>query len=318
MTIKIHLFAVLFATLLFVKYFFVKNEKPTAKVVDGWVTDIRDAPYSVVLAQTYPNYSAPENFSFNICGGTIVNAQWIITTAHCMVGTIIANYLEIGVDDRRDHKNMVRKNYIYPQGLPLVDLHVCQPNYFILTTYNHYTDKYQRVPLYDICMLRVDHDLQFGRYINRAALPWTAYDKNIMNKELILSGFGRIEPENFSSASDELRSTKLKLLTVDECKKKFTSYFENEIDACTISAEKPTSSPCYGDSGSGMIYKDPITDCYVLVGVASSAENYCYPNTSTKFAKVIGYKNFIEEVMERYSRPSRKTSKYQYPARNDS
>ena len=98
-------------------------------------------------------------------------------------------FLAMGIDDVRDYDNMPQRNDSFPYGLPRVDLHVCHP---------YYMDKHIQLRgldiffyANDICLIRVDHEIQFGPFINRVALPWTAYDTNIMEKEFTVSGFGR-------------------------------------------------------------------------------------------------------------------------------
>ena len=92
----------------------------------------------------------------------------------------------MGVDDLRDVENMPSRGEL----LPRVDLSHCHPKYKkdIIGPAYHATTK----AFNDICLLRTDHVLEFGKYVNRAVLPWHAYDQKIEGREMMLSGFGKI------------------------------------------------------------------------------------------------------------------------------
>lgn len=78
-------------------------------------------------------------------------------------------YLVMGIDSGTDFNNMPRKNDTYPEGLPRAELTICYPDY-IEKDFEH-KGKDSLTAFHDICLLRVDHDLQFGTYINRVTLP---------------------------------------------------------------------------------------------------------------------------------------------------
>ena len=296
------------------------GENPDTKIVNGWLTDIRDTPYFVQILQAFISYRDPANFTLlDGCGSTIIDVQWIMTAAHCVKSMFFvydAIYLAIGVNDREDLGNMVRKKNVFPKGLPRADLTICHPEYRLNKTVRRGLD--EKIPINDICLVRVDHDLQFGPYINRATLPWTAYEQNIMDEELIVSGFGQTIYDG--SSSIVLFSTRVKLLQNEECVRRWHGHFNMTTDICAISAYKATSNPCYGDSGSGMIYKDNITDCHVLIGIVSSGERaVCgIPNKAVRYMSVMAYKEWVEKSIERYSRPRDHKNRlnYNYPARN--
>ena len=224
----------------------------------------------------------------------------------------------MGIDDIRDHDNMPQRNDSFPYGLPEVDLHVCHPDYMEKHIHHKGLDIF--FDINDICLIRVDHEIQFGPFIKRVALPWTAYDANIMDKKFNVSGFGRTGNSDHAPYPDQLLSTMLKLLPHEECEEKFGPRYERSHNLCSSYIYSATSATCPGDSGSGLVYRDNITDCPILVGIHLARQHYrCEtPHTSGLDESVLVYRKWIEETIGRYSRPVEHESakKYRYPSRN--
>ena len=188
-----------------------------------------------------------------------------------------------------------------------------------------------RLSLNDICMLRADHTMQFGRYVNKVGLPWLTYDQIFRNKTLLIFGYGETEDED-EEYSKKLLSTHLKLLSHEECEVIFNYYvtvqptkdpsivypdkYDRKTNICGKSADEVPRSPCDGDSGGSLIYRDSISECPIIIGIiASGSAPMC--RSATRFVKVAAYRTWIENTMQRFkveSSPDR--IPYYYPQRN--
>lgn len=278
--------------------FMMTSEKPDLKIVRGWPTDITQTPYHVAIETRK-----------GICGSSIISTQWLLTVAHCIVkqdATMKHVDLIIGVDDREDYANMPQRN----GRLPRADLIICHPNY----KHWYFMDNFgQRnaASINDICLLRVDHQLQFGKYIKKVGLPWKAFDQDTTKKGLIVSGFGMRRLHG--PKSRKLFSTFLQIMTDEECENLMgLQGFLKEKAFCTTS--NGTGHACNFDSGGGLVYKDSIPECPIIIGLVSIGD-CSFPPYATKFTQVKGYKAWIEETMEMYHRPHSNKS-YTYPERN--
>ena len=177
----------------------ISNDHPDTKISNGWITDTKQAPYHVSMLE---NTISPKTCKpgYSRCSANIIQNQWLLTAGHCLINIfkeLKPVYLAMGVDDIEDHENMPRKNNIFPQRLPQFDLQRCHPNFQYIGVKPEI--KVLGVALHDVCLLRVDHKMLFGPYINRVAFSWNTYDQNIQNKEFMVSGYCLTGNINISS-----------------------------------------------------------------------------------------------------------------------
>lgn len=63
------------------------------------------------------------------------------------------------------------------------------------------------------------------------------------------------------------------MLPSEECVERHgVDAFDAIFDLCSKPVYKLTSDTCEGDSGSGLVYRDNITNCPVIIGIVSSSE----------------------------------------------
>ena len=299
-------------------FYSVLARNPEPRIIGGWDADITKSPYYVRIDVGHNN-SRTGGKLYNSCGSIIIDHQWILTAGHCIPEPELnlPIWLIMGIDDLKDIENMPSRGDL----LPRVDLSICHPKYkdTIIGPAYHATTKVFN----DICLLRTDHVLEFGKYVNRAVLPWEAYDQKIEGREMLFPGFGKIGiyPTIFS---DKLKATKLKVLRPDECahfynNQMYPGLFSAELDICTISPDEVVRAGCGGDSGGGLVYEDAITLCPIVVGIVSAGSTqFC--NESNIFTKISAYRTWIEETIQRFTLSTAEMTsnrdRVNYPARN--
>ena len=301
---------------LFLQLGCVIADRPESKIMGGWPANILQVPYFVAI-RVISNGTFTRRKGQPFCGATIINSQWLISAGHCchkpITKGLVVGFI-MGVDHLSDTENMLRKN----NSLPRPDLMVVHPEYSHLVVGT--TRVLHEMALNDLCLLRLGHHVQFSPFINMAALPWTAYDNEFAGKSLVASGYGFDGLTRLGS--DILLSTNMKWVPHDFCEAEMIavspgepSVYNPEFNICTTSVDDVKRVICYGDSGGGIIYKDSITQCNVIVGVISNTDD-C--NKVSISVNVSFYKKWIQDTMDRFSSNKSELDReqYFYPARN--
>ncbi|CAO1363876.1 unnamed protein product [Diamesa serratosioi] len=236
------------------------------RMVGGMKADISDHPHHVLLILT----DSIGNNSY--CGGAIINANWILSAAHCTFNqkfiTVVAGMSDASkLYDVWIFRNISTRNFVSHKE-------------FELKTFKN-----------DISLVRLEIPLPSTKTISVISLPSVDFDnESMVGKKVTLSGFGRFaDADPFLSTI--LKSETFLIIDLNECKKVF---FKNSVtDAQLCVKAELTSSPCMGDSGGGLVLneKKPI-----LVGIVSFGATVCQGGYPVVFTKVSSYLNWIAEI----------------------
>jgi coagulation factor 9 (Christmas factor) len=78
---------------------FVNSTESEWRIVGGTKTVSGEFPWQVVLIRQFFDYVKGANMA-QMCGGTIINENWILTAAHCVAGKDKTQYeVYLGVHD---------------------------------------------------------------------------------------------------------------------------------------------------------------------------------------------------------------------------
>ena len=221
----------------------------------------------------------------HICGASIVNEIFVITAAHCIVNVDISNIqlvfgsanLDIG-----NEKRLVKKTYVHP---------MYHPRYFY----------------YDVALLELDVQLQFGPSIRPVCIPIIPLSDVDSRKHnsAILTGWGKIGPGENIPMSSVLRQILMKVFSQTFCNStrigdsqdgdnddipdhldnddpgndqngnpisslaKLPKLFKSDLICAGYEAGPGVNTSCPGDSGGPLVIFDSIRHCYTQIGVAT-------------------------------------------------
>lgn len=219
-------------------------------VVGGQVIPIGSAPWAVFLRDTFGSGDQ------EMCSGSIIDATHVLTAAHCLYNSSglfvkpgqivveagISNFLQPTATDARQERR-VRSFRIFPG--------------YVWTA-----DETQATVATDLAVIELARPLVLGGPDVQAIPLLDAGAAHPSGNGYILAGFGR---EQASSAADGA----LERMSVEVAPASNTC-----TQAHVLCATAATSSPCYGDSGAGLVALNPNP---TLVGV--TVEGTCVPGT---------------------------------------
>jgi len=184
----------------------------------------------------------------HFCGGSIINANWIVSAAHCCAGeTPAIMSIVIGDHTRNDNSNTVRKTL-------RVERIVSHPQYNSRTLVN------------DICLIRVSDTIAFNQNVQPICAP--SATNQYVHRKTSCSGWGTLSSGG-ACCPQTLQYVNMNITTNAYCD---TAYPRDAITADMICATDNTGSrdrdSCQGDSG-GPLKVQESNGKFTLVGIVS-------------------------------------------------
>lgn len=188
------------------------------------------------------------------CGASIINTQWLLTAAHCVVDEIPSAI-----------KAFVGSNLL-SAGI--------KHDITIIRTHENYS---RSTLAHDISVLRVTPNIA----LNNNAQPIPLINRDVTNQELHVSGWGRVSTSGTIPVS--LQFTTTIAISNNDCQRLITI---NEDNVCT--AHSNGFGICFEDAGGPLVkYGEG------LVGVSSFVVNGCGSTYPDGFSSVYYHRTWI-------------------------
>lgn len=262
------------------------------RIIGGIKTQIDEFTWMALL-----QYSKSNNRKGFHCGGVLINEQYVITAAHCVVGKDIPkswklSHVRLGEwDTSKDEDCVIYGNDKKDCTDPVQDIAI--EHSFPHQGY----DPHSRTQLHDIALLRLDRNVQFTDFISPICLPLSDKLRNLNSDGNVytVSGWGKTDSAGHSDVKLKVKVTGTSLSHCAAIYRKQNVHLENS-QVCAGGEEGFDS--CRGDSGGplmAMDVKDNIQYWY-LAGVVSFGPSPCgqegWPGVYTRIG---AYIDWIEE-----------------------
>ncbi|KAF7399702.1 hypothetical protein HZH68_008294 [Vespula germanica] len=232
------------------------------RIVNGVDAKPGEIPYQISLQMKLSN--------FHFCGGSILNKNYVITAAHCVL-TKSKNNIQVvaGTNYLNDEKSSIHN----------------VKNIIVHENYNP-SDSWKN----DIALLEVVEPFSETKLISFINLP-TSHDVINANDRAVISGWGRLWQNG--ATTKKLQRAQIYIADQTYCRNMYSKMNYNIHDShiCAYDPESPRGS-CHGDSGG------PLTVNGKLVGLVSWAKACALTDYPTVYTRVSEFKNWIRTHTE--------------------
>lgn len=229
-----------------------------SRIYDGKDVSIESFPYQVSI----------ESYGYQVCGGSIVNTNWVITAGHC---------------SKEEELTVRSGSSLREQGgsVHLVDKIVFHPRF----------GRKNGIPQNDIALLHVKEPFAFGKTRQPIRL-FGAREKVSSGKMANVTGWGKTR----TTTPENLQSVEVPLIDTDLCRQAYNNSASMTVPEgyiCAAYFGEGGKNACHGDSGG------PLAVDGRLAGIVSWSYGCAEPDYPTVYTDVAYYRNWIDKEMER-------------------
>ncbi|KAJ1521354.1 hypothetical protein ONE63_003030 [Megalurothrips usitatus] len=210
-----------------------------------------------VTIEQYPYQVSMENGGFHSCGGSILNAQWVLTAAHCL-------------------RNVDTSDVTVRYGTTVRETGGTVLNALWTGIHPEYERDHRHQ--YDVALIQVDGDIVFSSAAQPIRMVAVGYEPKSLDL-LTVSGWGTLEAGDYDGPED-LYAVTLPYVPRSVCSISY-SWRGSVIDDSMICAGTAGKDSCQGDSGG------PLANALGLqVGVVSWGAGCGYPGYAGVYASL--------------------------------
>ncbi|XP_063273955.1 transmembrane protease serine 13 isoform X2 [Prinia subflava] len=241
------------------------GQRISGRIIGGKETSVNKWPWQVSV-QYGP---------IHICGGTIIDAQWVLTAAHCF----FMNSMKI-LDDWRVYGGV--SDLKQPmEGIPVSQVIIN----------SNYSDDHDD---YDIALMKLSRPLTLSAQVRPACLPM--YGQRFQTgRSCFITGFGKTR-ENEDNTSPKLREAEVKLIDYKICNS--DKVYEGYLTPRMMCAGylQGGKDACQGDSGGPLVCEDD--GRWYVAGVTSWGTGCGQKNKPGVYTRVTKLLSWIYSKME--------------------
>lgn len=270
---------ILLIQLVSILVFQVEGNDFTSRIAGGWIANVTQHPYFARLIYEWKSKDIINFYDHSdICGGTIINKFWIITSSYCVVKNT-------EIIDIKKLKVVVGSQYF----LQKYSLDLQQNISLIRVNKNSSSFKNTDEITNEIALIKLKKPLNWTETVKAALLPQKGESLKL-DDEVIVAGFGREKQSQSQYEVRRLKTAVLKVKDQSKCHRVSKTTLKNIICA----SSKTLNNPCNGDTGSGLMKKGK-NNQNTIFGIVTFGPKVCdVENSNFFFTKITTHLDWIK------------------------
>jgi len=233
-------------------------------------------PWQIIMTRKYYDDSTGYEM-MEMCGGTIINAQWILTAAHCVMHSKVTSEYEIqlGIHDQQGTEGTERKAHVSK---------IVQHESFNMNTVHN-----------DIALIKIAGTIDFKGKHSFLEPICLATSTTPVSSDCIATGFGYRNAKG--SPAVVLQKVSEPVIATSHCSA-IHRYYDSSTNICAGGTYLGGTGTCMGDSGGPLQCKGS-DGKYYQVGITSYGIPCGQANAPDVFTRVSAYLNWIQNTISR-------------------
>ncbi|XP_066291724.1 chymotrypsin B-like [Branchiostoma lanceolatum] len=241
------------------------------RIVGGNTAQQGSWPWQVVVRNWV---GTPGSGSYYLCGGTLVDSEWVVTAGHC-INPGLTLEVTLGEHDRyssdgREVSRFASQTFVHP-------------NYGSSPNGQH-----------DIGLIKLASPVTFNDYIMPACLPASS---DVLPPRTMVSVSGWGITSYGGATARYLQQMVVPIVSDANCRLVWGSTVDVSVDLCAGYIRQGGIDSCSGDSGGPLVSRSPTTGAWVVHGAVSRGVPCANPFFVTIYARVTGLVDWLTTTM---------------------